>query len=428
MAGEAEAPLKVRQLQCTQCGAPITLRGMGQTETVACGSCGAILDAADENLRVLATFGSRAKIEPLIPLGTRGTLFGEKLEVIGYLRRKVVVEGMPYEWGEYLLWNPYKGFRWLNEYNGHWTYIRTLMERPPTEGGRPQYLGRSFKHFQSSNASVTYVIGEFFWRVGVGERANVDDYVSPPYMLSREATNEEIVWSLGQYLDRDFVWKAFGMKSLAPFPVGVAPCQPRPLEGAAARVYTLFFWFFLAAFAVQMVTAFTARNQRVFQRAYSYDPHAAEKSFVSEPFDIPGRTSNVVVKSHADVSNDWIYLNLALIDEASGHAYDFGREISYYSGSDSDGSWSEGNRDDSAVIAAVPPGTYYLRVEPENGGGPATYSIAVYRDVPRWSFFFCALAALSVIPAFVFWRRASFEIQRWSESDHPIINYESDDD
>src|SRR5258707_988394 len=100
MAGETQSTLKVRQF--------------------ACSACGAIVDAGDENLKVLSRFHAKAKIEPLIPLGTRGVLLAEKLEVIGYLRRKVVVEGVPYEWGEYLLWNPYKGFRWLNEYNGHW--------------------------------------------------------------------------------------------------------------------------------------------------------------------------------------------------------------------------------------------------------------------------------------------------------------------
>ena len=33
-----------------------------------------------------------------------------------------------------------------------------------------------------------------------------------------------------------------------------------------------------------------------------------------------------------------------------------------------------------------------------------------------------------VIPSWLFWRQSYFEIQRWSESDHPIITTGSDDD
>src|SRR5437763_9614079 len=94
---------KVRTLTCPSCGAPLTVRGLRQTESVACGACGSVLDLTDENLQVISNIQSKLPIEPLIPLGTRGTLLGETLEVIGYMRRKVTVEGLDYEWGEYLL-------------------------------------------------------------------------------------------------------------------------------------------------------------------------------------------------------------------------------------------------------------------------------------------------------------------------------------
>ena len=30
---------------------------------------------------------------------------------------------MSYDWYEYLLYNPYNGFRYLTEYQGHWSFI-----------------------------------------------------------------------------------------------------------------------------------------------------------------------------------------------------------------------------------------------------------------------------------------------------------------
>jgi hypothetical protein len=397
-----------------------------QTETIACGGCGSVLDLSDENLHVLSTFRAKARIEPRIPLGSRGKLLGDALEVIGFLRRKVNVEGVDYEWSEYLLFNPYKGFRWLSEYNGHWTFIRTLLERP--EGLYVvSYQGRTFKHFQRANAEVTYVLGEFSWRVKVGETALVDDYVAPPYLLSREQSENEIVWSLGQYILPEVVQNAFRLEGRLPMPIGVYSCQPDPYAAAARPIYRLFGWFLAGAVILQLLVLFLAKNQLVYRGDFQFSPSSSEKSFVTDVFEVPGHTSNVVVRTHANLSNSWLYLNLALIDESSGHAYDFGREISHYFGRDSDGSWSEGTPDDEATLPAIPAGRYYLRVEPENGGDPVSYSIGVYRDVPRWTFFVLAALALLSVPGYLFWRQRYFEIRRWAESDHPIVTFSSDD-
>ena len=426
MAGDAPVAPKIESFRCSGCGAPLTVRGFGQTETIACESCGAIVDLTDENLRVISAAHSKLTIEPLIPLGARGTLLGEKLQVIGYMRRAVVVDGVPYEWGEYLLFNPYKGFRWLNEYNGHWTYIRTLIERPDVGTGEPRYLERGFRHFQSARAKVTYVVGEFFWRVSVGETAMVEDYVAPPYLLSRETTDKEVVWSLGQYLERSVLEEAFGKQ--LPRTVGIAPCQPRPYRETTSRIVRTWLGLCVAAVVLQLFASVAARKELVYKQTFDYHPLDVEKSFVTDVFELRGRASNVQVKTHADVSNAWIYLNMALIDESTGHAYDFGREISFYSGRDSDGAWNEGSRDDSAVIAAVPSGRYYLRIEPEAEATPVVYTIEVRRDVPQWVYVPLALLALGLAPAFLGWMAYDFERKRWAESDHPMIGTSNDDD
>ncbi len=436
MAGEAPASAqapdagegrKVRSLQCPGCGAPLTVRGMLQTEAIACEACGSVIDLSDENLRVLSTFEIRARVKPLIPLGTRGTLLGDLLEVIGFLRRKVTVEGVDYEWGEYLLFNPYKGFRWLTEYNGHWTYVRSMLDRPEGAGSTLGYMGRTFQHFQTSAARVSYVIGEFFWRVEVGEQAHVDDYVAAPYVISCERTPGELNWSLGQYIDPDVLRSAFGLKSALPARMGVFGCQPSPYGGSPPRVYGLPGWLVPAPFLLQLPPFLFPPNREVFRQTFSYLPATLEKSFVTEPFEIGGHTSNVVVHSEADVSNNWIYLSFALINDETGQAYDFGREISYYFGVDGGESWSEGGRDDDAVLPAVPAGRYYLRIEPD-GPASAQYTVKVTRDVPRKLYLFFALLALAIGPALVAWRQWSFEVKRWSESDHPMWTPSSSDD
>jgi len=59
-----------------------------------------------------------------------------------------------------------------------------------------------------------------------------------------------------------------------------------------------------------------------------------EASFVTNIFELTGHISTVEVKTYAPVSNHWIYLNYALINQDTGQAWDFGRELSYYYGYD----------------------------------------------------------------------------------------------
>ena len=119
-----------------------------------------------------------------------------------------------------------------------------------------------------------------------------------------------------------------------------------------------------------------------------------------------GRTSNIEVETTASVNNQWIYLNYALINDDTGQAYDFGREVSYYHGYDSDGSWSEGKRDDSVFVPAVPSGHYYLRVEPESESSVRTDPVLdhVTRDVPVMSLYLVAFIALLFPALLISWR------------------------
>ena len=100
-------------------------------------------------------------------------------DVIGFQQRSIEVEGQRYAWDEYVLFNPYHGFRYLTDYNGHWNDVTTVHERPVVGErrgrGRPCALGDDFKQFQHAVARTDFVLGEFPWRVRVGEKVVTDD-------------------------------------------------------------------------------------------------------------------------------------------------------------------------------------------------------------------------------------------------------------
>jgi len=420
--GPTPAAPQGKSFKCPSCSNPLTVRGMEQTESITCEACGSIIDLTDENFRILSTFQSKIKYKPLIPLGRRGKVKGDLWEVIGYLRRAITVEGVDYEWSEYLLFNPYKGFRWLSEYNGHWNLVKTTTHLPKAkeEGTREvvRYLDQTFRHFQTAEARVVYVVGEFYWKVQAGEKCQVSDYIAPPLILSREKTDQEVIWLIGEYLQPETLWKAFQPGTAIPPRIGVAPNQPSPYAAQSSWLLKLLGFFCAAAVLIHLLILVTAQNRLVYENHFIFRQADKEKALVTDFFEVPGRTANVVVKSSADVNNNWIYLHLTLIHE-EGRAYDFGREISYYHGVDGGERWSEGSLFDEAVLPAVPAGKYYLRIEPESPRPQVNYKIQVYRDVPQWSFFLLALGALGFIPLVMKWRSSRFEAARWAESDSP---------
>jgi hypothetical protein len=204
-----------------------------------------------------------------------------------------------------------------------------------------------------------------------------------------------------------------------PARIGVAPNQPSPYSGKVASLWKLIGYLFLAALFIHLGLFFFSQDKLVFENRFTFQQKDKGKAIVTEFFDISGRPSNVVIKTAAaPLDNNWLFLNMALISE-DGRAYDFGREISYYHGIEDGSAWSEGSFSDEASLPSIPSGRYYLRIEPESSAPAVNYHIRVYRDVPRWSFFFLALGALCLLPILLIWRVARFEGKRWSESDHP---------
>ena len=426
---------QVKALNCPGCGAALTLRSFSQAVTVVCDHCHSILDAQDPRLTILQKFEAAVGEDPpLIPLGTRGTIRGAAYEVVGFQRRTIHVDGIPYSWHEYVLFNPYKGFRYLTEYKGHWNDTSILRSLPTVNNdvspATVTYLGETYKHFQTAKAGTSFVLGEFPWQVRVGEVSDVSDYTCPPRVISSERTGKEITWSMGEYISGGDIWKAFSLQGDPPERVGIYENQPSPLSADTTKI-----WLAFAGFLVVLVVMFIAfesfaRNDQVIQGSYAFDTNVrGDSSFVTDVFELKGHTSDLDLTTASDVNNNWIYLNYALINQDTGQAYDFGREVSYYYGYDSDGSWTEGSHSDSVAVPSVPPGNYYLRIEPESdfGHGTISYSISAKRDVPQASFFGLALLALLVPAGLITWRSMNFEHLRWAESDYGSTASDDDD-
>lgn len=234
---------QARSFNCPQCGAPVNVLAPRHSQSIVCGACGSILDCRTPDVALLEAYEKKITSTPRIPLGRRGKLRGELVECLGYMRRTITVEGTDYTWSEYVLWNPQIGYRWLTEYEGHWSYSKATNAVPKAPKLTPSGIriyGMSFRHFQTAVARVTFVLGEFPWIVRRGSKAKCYDYVCPPYILSGEEEEDEYNWSLGEYVEPPVVWKAFSLEGAPREPVGVYLNQPSPYASGLARAWGIF--------------------------------------------------------------------------------------------------------------------------------------------------------------------------------------------
>jgi ribosomal protein S27AE len=424
LAGEQERVTHVKavSVSCPHCGAPLELRMPDHTERLTCSHCGSLLDVNEGKLVFLRVLHEEP-ITPKIPLGTSGTIGTSSNVVTGFLRRSTVVDGETYFWDEYLLYDPHIGFRWLVDSDDHWTFAEAVAAGAvdTSKKGQLTVNGERFRIFQSGDAVVTYVLGEFYWKVSIGERVKTADYVSPPRMLSRELAqsqgSEEIDYSLGTYMTADEVGKAFGVKDL-PRPSTVAPNQPNPYSLKIFRDFVIF-----VAVALILAIAFFALGERrvLLDRSFDLEPLAAgeqSKVFFTEPFTINAH-HNLEVDASSNIDNNWINVDADLINEQSSVTEQFEVPVEYYHGTDDGESWSEGANHKEIYLAAVPGGAYTMRIDVQwEGTQPPSSSlhIRLREGVPHFSHFGIVVALLLLFPFLALIQKGRFESRRWSDA------------
>ncbi|MEO8380372.1 MAG: DUF4178 domain-containing protein [Acidobacteriota bacterium] len=441
ISGEAARPGRAAliTLNCSQCGGALELRAPDQAERIWCPYCGAGHDITNGKLQFFAKL-KKARVQPVIRLGSTGKIAGQLYVVAGFLQRAVRFD-RDYFWTEYLLYNRAEGYRWLVQSDDHWSFVTPLrpgevLDGDPRGAARTvSYDGHSYRIFQQATARVTYVMGEFYWKVAVGEQADTADYVRAPFGISKELTRsgaKEIAYSHARYAQSREIEEAFNIQNLTR-PAGVGPIQPftgAKLGGTWAIMLALLL-------ATAIFVGVTRSRRDVLSQTYDLStatrPEGAPENarvLFSEPFELSGE-KNFEVRAESALSNTWLYLGMDLVDDASGQLQSFELPLEYYSGVDGGESWSEGSRSGRIVLSHPPKGRYVLRVEGqwEAGKPPPAVTLRAREGVFRISHFLLAFIAVSVFPGLALLRQISFESQRWKDSSFtPFGQLNADDD
>lgn len=424
----------VRALSCPACGSAVTLRAAGYSVTAGCPSCGSILDVADPLVKLVTRYAEMTRALD-IPLGTRGTLDGIEWEAIGWLARSM---NGSYPWEEYLLFNPYHGYRWLIFDGQSWSLGEQLTATPNfvtydtlSAGGR--HYRRFFKERE---ARVDGVLGEFYWRVAIGEQVITSEWAAPGWTLSREANAKEVSWSVARLLAPREIEEAFGVEAERhPWPP--PPHMVSPHAGWLSTCVKLG----LAAMAFLVVVSIFMGGGRwsdIGVLPIARDGSAQSVTVGSVTFGQPWQRVELRARVPR-LENGWVDLDYALVDRTTQRVYEAYGVAERYSGRDDEGDWSEGSRESEISIASVPRGTYDLVIDYRGNRWTESYAgnwgradwlagsdpPEVVVEVRRGGVFFSNLIlALILIAIPLLWglaRHVRFEQARQAESDYDPI-------
>lgn len=411
----------VKSFSCPACGGIVEIRAAGHSISAVCTHCSSVIDTANDNFKIIKKEHEASRPTD-IPIGAKGILDSIKWEVIGYVEKKDK-SFMSY-WEEYLLFNPYFGFRFLVQSDGHWNLAAVIKRYSPHAGSASEVeLDREkYSVYCRGQSVVEYVKGEFYWRVRRGDEDKYVDYIAPPRMLTVEKNREEVIETLAEYIEAEVVENAFGIE--LPKKSGIAPNQPAPFYGRLGKIWQVTAISIFVALLIQwsmgsgtLVTAYQihiAQNER-------------DKIFSTPVFNFAKR-SNLFVKSMVPVNNDWMELDLSLVNDASNESYEARQVVEYYSGYDEGEYWTEGRQVAESSFSSVPAGNYRLLVDPSPGQmepNGMVVSFELKSNVGVWGNFWMIFFFIIVFPLYAFLYRWYFESKRWENSDYAPAIYKS---
>ena len=259
--GASEKALKGRTLQCPNCGASLEVK-LATTQSIVCHQCHAVVDISLGLGGELRHYTQQNGLEPLLPLGTVGTLaLGGKQalpwQVVGYVERCEVPESDEDEqtfWREYLLYNRTEGFAFIVDAEDGWSWTVPITGVPQLVGDTARHEGATYRKLYDYTGQITYVLGEFYWQLTRDQRTANTDYQgtggASAKRLNRERTRtgagadavQEIVWSAGEALSADAVMKAF---RLAPAQSAALRRDAAPTALKGSLLAKVIFWAFI---------------------------------------------------------------------------------------------------------------------------------------------------------------------------------------
>lgn len=407
-----------KAITCPACGGTIEVRAAGFSVNLVCQHCGSVLDVSRPEVTLIRRH-EKARANFAIEIGKRGTLFGQEWEMVGALRRKDQIS----IWQEFLLFNPYRGYRWLIAADGEWQFGTPLADRPQGDRNRVFWRTDSFSRLgRDQMTSTTAVAGEFYWRAKVGDTATATLFQSGETLLSREISEGEENWTQLVPVEQSDIEQTFGLNRRRPqrkAPRGLMKFKAEPgleQDDLGRMFFLAFATAILAAVAMALLAGPSSKTSAMVQVPVGGQiaPVKVGTITVRRPWQF--------VTVNADTNqfeNRWVDLEYNLVDRSSEQSIDAFGLVEHYAGTDSDGPWSEGSHHGDTMFGHVPQGTYDVYVSGSAHGWPVdplpndawgqveTINVWVEAETGAmsWGMWWTLVIALFAWPVTVLWWR-----------------------
>ncbi len=376
----------LKTINCTQCGAGLSVLGGGRVRAQVCGYCGTVMDT-QENYALLDQYRNMERPSSPFHIGMTGRMKGVEFTIIGMLGNEMQEDGETYSWVDHQIYSPTHGYCWLT-----WTAderkvtftrrVRGMADR--SDHNRVGLLGRRFWITEKYISRLTFCEGEFTWPPVVGEETAVTEARDGGDLLTvtRSANGDdqaEIEYTLTEEFDALATIHAFG---------GEVPAWASHYTfGRGARERgSRFGWvgMLVPGAAVALVMSILS-----IALMYALETDLAKREFASDPgphemtFEVASTERVHGIELYTPVSNNWAYYDISLTqideDESEIDLAELGREIGYYFGGSGDDKWTEGSRYATIGFRPPAPGEYALEiVRSEQGGGDTPLSVRVF--------------------------------------------------
>ena len=238
----------------------------------------------------------------------------------------------------------------------HW--VETADNRPTVRLGQDRYT-----YYETSTARVTFAEGEFTWAPQMGDETVTVSALSGDAMLDFSQTGDEREIWRNTWLDRAQTLASFGIAD-APAPRGVHPLQPfRAGRHSGFLTWASGGFAMLCLLVVIVLATLPGRPVIATPQHFALDALPQELRF-----DVSDTERLVSLSFEADVYNSWAWLGIELLDPEGETLFETGREMDYYTGTDSDGRWSEGSPRSRLRFRPTEPGSYTLILTEAEGG------------------------------------------------------------